>query len=158
MFANRIIGGWKIPAVAFYIVAVIFIFAYGAYRRKSGTKDFLENKIIDHEALPGFDGWWLTHALFFAVLGFIWQGHYLQVLVVSLGWEAFEHMLGAYKIKMSGIRLQLMGATDKDGNPIACTDDDDNYWYGRYLTDSYANILGYCIGTAVGRKLWPDTQ
>lgn len=161
MYANRSIGGVRIPCVAFYIVAIILIFAYGGFRRRTGTKDFLEDKIIDHPSCPGFDGWAVAHFLFFGILGFLYPGHYLQCLIVSLGWEAFEHMLGTHKIKMSGVRLQLMGATDSEGNPVDASSDDEgenDWWYGRFTTDSFFNMAGYTLGSELGQKLWPPTK
>ncbi len=156
MFANRDIGGFKIPCVAFLIVCIVLIFVYGAYRRGTGTTDFLEKKIVDSPGCPGFDGWAVAHILFFGILGFIYPGHYVQALLIGIGWEIFENTLGTHKITMSGVRLQLMGATDKDGRPVE-QDEGNSWWYGRESDVCY-DMIGYIIGSAVGAKLWPPKK
>lgn len=153
MLANRNIGGVKIPCVTFYIVAVILIFAYGAYHRKTKTRDVLETKIIDHPSCPGFDGWAVTHMLFWALLGFIYPGRYFQCLVVSMLWESFEHAMGTTKLALSGKRLQVVGATDEYGNPI---EDKDAFWYGRFVSDPFFNLMGYILGSELGMRAWPE--
>jgi hypothetical protein len=153
MFANRTIGGVKIPCVAIYIVAVLLIIAYGAILRKTGTKDPLERKIIDHPSCPGFDGWAVTHFFLFAFLGLLYPGHYLQALLVSIGWEAVEHCLGTNQIEVSGKRLQLVGDQDEEGRP---TGNNEAWWYGRFTTDPCFNMAGYVLGSTAASKFWPN--
>lgn len=155
MFANRYIGGIKIPCVALYIIVVLIIFAYGAYIRASGAPDILEKKVIDHPSCPGFDGWGVTHFLFFGVLGLFYPGHYVQVLLISVFWESIEHLLGQTKIMVGGSRLQLVGDQDKEGR---YTGDDENFWYGRFVTDPAFNMAGYILGSEIAKKYWPNTH
>ena len=160
MYANRLICGVKVPCVALLIVCVMFIFAYGYYRRQTGTLDFLEKKIVDSPSFPGFDGWAVTHTLFFGFLGFLYPGHHVQALVASVAWEGFESVLGANKITMSGVRLQLIGATDADGRPIDPDDEGEGgnaWWYGR-SSDVLFNLTGYIVGSALGMRLWPPKK
>lgn len=152
MFANRYIQGVKVPCVALYIVVVLFIIAYGYFIRRTGTRDVLEKKIIDRKGFEGCDGWGLTHLIFFAVLGVLYPGHYVQALAVSFGWEAVEDFLGTHKIEVSGKRLQLIGDTDADGKPTGNTD---GYWYGR-LSDVALNMSGYVLGSAFAESYWPN--
>lgn len=154
MFANRKIRGITIPCVAVYIVVVLAIVVYGIYLRKTGTKDILEKKIIDHASCPGFDGWAVTHFFFFGLLGVLFPDKYIQALGVSLGWETIEHLLGTTNIEMSGKRLQLIGDQDEEGKP---TNKKDAWWYGRFVTDNSFNLSGYILGSAIGRKYWPNT-
>lgn len=160
MFANRIIGGRKVPCVALYIVAVLAIVVYGMYIRKRKIKDVLEKKIVDHPSCPGFDGWAVTHFLFFLALGVLYPGHYVQCLAVSVGWEGVEHLLGTNNVKMSGKRLQLIGDQDADGNPVAPKDDGggEAWWYGRFVTDPAFNMAGYILGSAFANRFWPNVE
>ena len=157
MFANRTIRGVKIPCVAFYIIAVLAIITYGHYIRSTGTRDVLETKIIDHPSCNGLDGWGMTHFFFFLGLGILYPGHYFQCLVVSLGWEGIEHILGTCPIEINGKRLQLMGDQDEDGRPIKPKEGEPpKYWYGRFLSDSFLNLSGFIIGSALGNRYWPN--
>ncbi len=156
MFANRRIRGVKIPCVAIYIIAVLAIVVYGIVIRKRKIKDVLEKKVIDHPSCVGFDGWAVTHLMFFMMLGVLYPGKYVQCLVVSLGWEGIEHLLGTNKIEMSGKRLQLIGDQDADGNPIPPKDE--QWWYGRFTTDPMFNMAGYIIGSALGTRFWPNAE
>ena len=153
MFANRIINGIKIPCAALYIVAIILIVAYGFLIRSTKIPDILEKKVIDHPSCPGFDGWAVAHFLFFGIIGYLYPGHYIQVLIVSLAWEGIEHFLGQCKVMVGGKRLQLIGAQDEDGRYTG----DEDFWYGRFITDSFFNVSGYIIGTEASKKYWPNT-
>lgn len=158
MFANRTVRGVRVPAVAFYVVAVMAIVLYGRHIRRHRKRDVLERKIIDHPSCPGFDGWALTHLFFFGVLGLFYPGHYLQALVVSVGWEGVEHALGSCPLEVSGRRLQLVGDQDEDGNPIVpAAGEEPRYWYGRFVTDPAFNLAGYIIGSAIAERYWPVT-
>lgn len=155
MFANRYVRGVKIPCVVFYIIAVILIFAYGAYIRASGTPDILEKKVIDHPSCPGFDGWGVLHFFFFGVIGLFYPGHHFQALLISFVWEGIEHVLGQTKITVGGSRLQLVGDQDEEGR---YTGDDEKYWYGRFISDPLFNIAGYILGSEVSKRYWPNTH
>lgn len=154
MFANRTIGGVRIPCVAIYVIVVFAIVLYGHYLRKTETKDILERKIIDHPSCPGFDGWACSHFLLFGLLGFLFPGHHVQALVVSLGWEGVEHFLGTNNLEFSGKRLQLIGDQDEDGRPIKS--EKPAYWYGRFVTDNSFNLSGYILGSAIASRWWPN--
>lgn len=151
MFVSRTVGGVKIPCCVFYIIVVLVIFAYGALIRQTGTPDVLERMVIDDPSVSNFDGWAATHLLFWTFLGFWFPGHYLQALGFSLAWEGFEDFLGRTKITMGGSRLQLVGGTDEDGGLTG----DDQYWYGRYTTDTAYNLIGYILGSALAARFWP---
>jgi hypothetical protein len=152
MLANREIGGVRVPCTVFYIIAVIAIFVYGWYKRKMKSRDFLETKIVG-----SLDGWSLTHLFFWFGIGFIYPDHYMQCLIISMLWEGFETVLGTTKIQLSGVRLQLIGATDENGYPIDCTDAEDAFWYGR-ISDIGVNLLGMAMGSKIGRWIWPPKQ
>lgn len=152
MFANRYIRGVKVPCVAILIVAVIAIVAYGYYLRKTKSRDILETKIIDRKGFEGIDGWGLTHALLYFVMGLMYPGHYVQALALSYLWEMTEDFLGTHPITVGGKRLQLIGDTDADGRP---TGNDKAYWFGR-ISDVAINVTGYILGTAVSEKYWPN--
>jgi hypothetical protein len=153
MFANRTIRGVKVPCAAIYIVAVLAIVSYGIVIRKYKIKDRLEKPVINHPSCPGFDGWGGLHFLFFGIIGYMFPGHYVQCLAVSLLWEGIEHGLGTNKIEMSGKRLQLIGDQEKDGTPIPPKDE--QWWYGRFTTDPAFNMAGYILGSALGNRYWP---
>lgn len=153
MFANRYIRGVKVPCVAILIVAVIAIVAYGYYLRRTKSRDILETPILKKKpGFDGFDGWGLTHALLYAVLGYLYPGHHLQAFTVSVAWELIETFLGTSDIRVGGRRLQLIGDTDEEGRP---TGKSDGYWYGKEL-DVIVNMGSYCIGSALADKYWPN--
>lgn len=153
MFANRKIRGVTVPCVALYIVVVLAIFVYGHFLRTTRTVDHLETKVVDHPSCPGFDGWAVGHFFFFALLGWLYPGRHVQFLLVSLGWETFEHLLGQTKLAVGGSRLQLIGDQDEEGKS---TGKDDRYWYGRFVTDNSFNMSGYILGSAAAERWWPN--
>jgi len=158
MFASRRVGGVRVSCLAIMIVAVIMIFAYGFFVRRLGIPDVLERKVIDDPSVHEFDGWAATHLLFWAFLGFWFPGRYLQALGVSLLWEGFEDFMGRHPLRVGGKRLQLIGATDGEGNFGDAAGDGgaDSYWYGRYVTDTSFNLMGYIVGSALARRFWPE--
>src|SRR3972149_5524549 len=118
MFANRTLAnGTVIPSVAFYVVAIVAIFAYGWIIRNRGLRDRLEVKIVDHHILQEIDGWGVTPFLFFSLIGWFFPGKHLQFLTVGAIWEAIECFMGQYPVKVSGKRVQVVGKTDEVGNP-----------------------------------------
>jgi len=153
MFASRCIGGFRVPCVVFYIVVVLAIFAYGFIIRRLGWPDSLEKKITNDPAWSNCDGWAMTHLFFWAFLGFWYPGRYLQALGVSLGWEAFEDLLGRKRLTVGGSRLQLVGETDA---VTKRPQERDKYWYGRYVTDTFYNLAGYIVGSALAARFCPE--
>ena len=154
MFANRIIGGCNIPCVTLYIITIFAIIIYGYIIRKTNTRDILEKKIYHHPICQDIDGWSITHLIFFGVLGMLYPGNHLQFLVVGIGWEAIESFIGQNRIKISGKRLQLVGDQDCDGN---MTGNDNAYWYGKE-SDIVVDMVGYCIGSALSSRYWPNNN
>lgn len=145
MFANRVIGGVKIPCVAVCIVAVLLIIAYWALIASSHTKDFLGATVIDRPSCPGIDGWWILHALFFFVIGLLYPGHYLQALIVSYVWEGVE--------QLAGETLETFNVMEKFDSVRVKSK---RYWYGRFVHDPLANMIGYIIGSAISERYWPN--
>lgn len=146
-------GCGRVAAGAVLLVMVVLIFVYGAVIRHFRWPDVLERKVIDDPAVHNFDGWAGTHLIAWAFMGFVFPGRYVSALAVSLVWEGFEDTLGRTRLTVGGKRLQLVGATAEDGELAAA---DDEFWYGRYVTDSFFNLAGYIIGSAAAARLWPD--
>jgi len=151
MLASREIGGVRVHCVALYVVVVLAIILYGWFIRRNRLRDPLARQIYFHPLCQDLDGWSATHLLFFATLGVLFPGKYLQFLVVGVGWEVIETILGQNELKVSGHRLQLMGDQDEDGNP---TGKQDAYWYGR-CSDILVDVVGYTLGSTWAEKYWP---
>ena len=156
MYVSRCIGGVHIPCVVFYIIIIIAILVYGYFIRKTGRPDVLERDVISDPAWDNCDGWAMTHLFFWGFLGFWFPGHYVQALGFSLGWEAFEDFLGRTKVSVGGSRLQLVGKTDDKTKLYVQGSDAEAFWYGRYVTDTFYNLTGYIIGSALAKRFWPE--
>lgn len=154
MYAVRCVDGTRVSSVAFYVAIIIVIFAYGFYVRKTGAPDVLERRVTKDPAWDNCDGWAMTHLFFWAFLGFWFPDHHLQALGASLGWEAVEDFLGRTHITVGGSRLQTIGHTDDDTCQYT-NDAEGKYWYGRYVTDTFFNLAGYIVGSALARVFWP---
>ena len=154
MFANRTIGGYRVPCVALYIVVVIVIILYGYFLRKTKTQDILAKRIYHHPICQEIDGWSISHLVFFGLLGVLYPGQHLQFLVVGIVWEVIESALGQNNIEVSGKRLQLIGEQDEEGNS---TDKPDAYWYGKE-SDIVMDVVGYAIGSAWAERYWPNAD
>lgn len=153
MFASRCVGGVRIPCAVFYIVVIIAIFAYGFFVRKTGRPDILERPMTKDPAWTNADGWAMTHLFFWAFLGFWYPGRYVQALGISLLWEGFEDLLGRTNVTVGGSRLQLVGETDENTQRPK---EEGMTWYGRYTTDSFFNLAGYIVGSALAARFWPE--
>ena len=158
MFATRCVGGLRVPGWVLCLVVVLFIFAYGAIIRRLGSPDVLERPFIDDPAVPNCDGWAMTHLIFWGFMGFWFPGRHLQALLISLAWEGFEDTLGRTNLKIGGKRLQLIGATDSDSKKPAGEGEDGDHlqWYGRFESDTFYNMTGYVIGSALAKRFWPE--
>ena len=143
----------RVPCYVWLLFIVLVIIIYGAVLRKTGGADVLERKVIDDPAVANFDGWAGTHVIFWAFLGFLYPGKYVQALTVSLLWEGIEDFLGRNRMTVGGSRLQLVGATDDTGQT---EDDNEAFWYGRYTTDPFFNMTGYILGSAAAERWWPS--
>jgi hypothetical protein len=154
MFANRFIGGLKVPCVAIFIVVVLVIILYGCFLRKTRARDVLAKRLFDHPVCQEIDGWSVSHLVFFGLLGFLYPGHHLQFLAVGVFWEGVETALGQNVLKVRGARLQLIGDQDEAG---FSTDEGEGeaYWYGKG-SDIIMNNLGYAVGSALAEKYWPN--
>ena len=158
-FANRRLGRSVIPCFVFYIIAVILIILYGVYTRLTKRPDVFERKVVDDPACIGFDGWGGLHFIFWLMLGWFFPGHHTQVLLISVVWEGIEDFLGRHEVQVNGKRLQLMGAQDEDGAPIAVDEGETGMrWYGRYLSDPAFNMAGYILGSAAADRWWPNDE
>jgi hypothetical protein len=158
MYAHRFIQGIRVPAYAILIVAVIVIFLYGYAIRHFGVRDALEKKVVDDPSVHNFDGWATTHFFFWAFLGFWFPNHYVQALGISLAWEGFEDVMGRGWFTLGGRRLAVIGATDEDGKYVGDQQKsaaEAEYWYGRYVTDTFFNLAGYIVGSALANRYWP---
>ena len=159
MFANRTIGDTRVPCVVFYIVCVLLIVVYGIFLRRTKTRDPLARRLFHHPVCQDIDGWSISHLLFFGLLGAFFPGHYLQFLLIGIGWEVVETGLGQNRLEVSGKRLQLIGGQDADGlsndADATCDDDSSAYWYGKE-SDIIMDMLGYALGSAWALKWWPN--
>ena len=148
------------PGVRCYkwlIVVVVLIFVYGAIIRRFGWPDVLERSVIDDPSVHNFDGWAGTHFIFWGFMGFLYPGRYVSALGISMAWEGFEDLLGRTKLTVGGSRMQLVGATEEDGATDSDpADSEEEFWYGRYVTDTFFNLAGYIIGSAVANRVWPE--
>jgi hypothetical protein len=145
MFANRYIGGFRVPCFAIYVVIILAIVVYGYFLRKTKTSDFLAKRIYHHPICQDIDGWSISHIIFFGVLGFLYPGKHLQFFIVGTIWEIIETVLGQNKLEISGKRLQLIGEQDPDGASMP-----DAFWYGKE-SDILMDVAGYAMGSALAK-------
>ena len=157
MFANREIAGVKVPCVALYIVVIIFIFAYGYYRRKrapvTSSRKSLPAAPAARPRRVGDNAHSVLRASWVRVSRPLRAGPDRGGRVGSIRAHARDA-----QDQVSGVRLQLMGATDNEGRPIECDDDSDKgnaWWYGRESDVCY-DMIGYILGSALGERLWPQ--
>lgn len=143
-----------LPGYVPLLMVVLFILIYGAIVRRFGWPDVLERKVIDDPSVHNFDGWAGAHFIFWAFMGFLIPDRYVSALGISLLWEGIEDNLGRHKIMVGGKRLQLVGATEEDGD---IQEDDEAFWYGRYVTDTFFNLAGYILGSAAAQRFWSET-
>lgn len=124
-------AGHNVEPIKLYVICVILIYLFCWLREGLGMGNFLEKKVIDHESWAGFDGWAVSHFMFWGLLGWLYPNHPGAALVLSVAWEGIEWALGEY------------------------TSDD---WYGRFTTDPFFNIAGYLLGSASRNTLRPPTH
>ena len=151
MFANRYIGGVKVPCIALYVVAILFIIVYGYYIRHAKDRTCSRRSLLNARASKGVTAGG-TPLLLIRPHGIpLPRALYPGIRCRSrLGGR--RDYLGTHKLEVSGKRLKLIGDTDEDGDP---TGNDDIWWFGR-ISDVCFDIGGYTVGTALAEKYWPN--
>jgi hypothetical protein len=81
------------------------------------------------------DGWALSHFLFYGMLGAVFPDHFGISMIVSVGWELFEFLLGKVPW-FTGIIEQV-------------SSDSQQFWYGK-PTDLLVNAAGFWAGAQLG--------
>lgn len=84
---------------------------------------------------PDCDYWSIVHAILYFILGCIFPGRYLMILIISVFWEIFESYSGTHDMTLFGYCINV----DTDGNR-------GEFWYGR-VSDVLLNLFGYILGT-----------
>jgi hypothetical protein len=115
-------------------------------------------KVLDHPIAQKIDGWSVSHLVFFFILGVLFPRRHLQFLLVGYGWEVIETYLGQGDIRLSGMRIKLIGENVPQVQPdgsVKYVADDDQYWYGKE-SDVIMDILGYSIGSYLADMFWPN--
>jgi hypothetical protein len=137
-------------ALGLLVIAVIA--AYGLYIRAADAPDVLARPLFTLPNGEAFDGWSLSHVLFFWVLGVLDPGRPLLYNGLGCAWEALETLLGQVPIDFGTGRVRLLGPADDRGAYIlgreSPADDAPLYWYGKW-SDPPLNALGYALGSRV---------
>ena len=118
--------------ITLFIICVIMIFAYRKMRCNINNK---YKDPLEYEFLYYFDGWSVTHLVFYMLLGYLYPNYLILTLVLGALWELFEHYTSIYKPRL------LFGIGDcSTNNGIT-----DKWWYGKW-SDLFVNALGFIIG------------
>lgn len=127
--------------VVLCIVALLFIMMGHIYREQ--VQLALKHEFVK---LPGttFDWWSVSHALLFAIFGFIIPDHHLSFFTIGAGFEFFEDMLSSDKTT----QLADCMSADRDSKFMCQFSINDDYWYAKW-DDVFVNLLGYTVGSAL---------
>jgi len=105
------------------------------YRKTRCNKNTKSKDPLEYEFLYYFDGWSITHLLFYMLLGYLYPKYLILTFILGALWELFEHCTRIYKPKL------LFGIGD-------CSTNDgitDKWWYGKW-SDLFVNATGLLIG------------
>lgn len=129
------------------IIAILFINVGHIYRDK--VQLVMKHKLI---TVPSFnlDWWSLSHAVLFALYGFIIPNHHMTFTMLGALFELLEDALS------SDATTQLADCTTKDKkNKVMCKFSiNTDYWYAKW-DDIIMNFIGYSIGSAIRTTIAP---
>jgi hypothetical protein len=113
-----------------------FIVLYGTYRCKAENfTDPLTTKFAPAPYDQFFDGWGITHFLFFMTLAYMYPTKNALILIwfLGVGWEVVESIFHDHPFYISKCNYKLT------------TDDVSGWWYGRWQ-DIIMNSAGMLLG------------
>jgi len=88
-----------------------------------------KNKTINGVLFNGcLDFWHIAHILLYILVGILYANNYILILVISIIWEFYEHLMFKYLIKKSNC------------NELSCM----------RIEDIFLNLFGYFIGSFIG--------
>lgn len=124
--------------ISLYILIIItIIIHYNWFYHENKCESFLNNKKNKNECVFNthkykyysgifwggcIDRWHISHILLWIIIGLLSPNNYIIVIIISILWEYYEHLI-----------------------PIYYCNGDYNRFYGRY-EDILLNIFGYSIG------------
>jgi hypothetical protein len=122
--------------------AVFIIIAYGTYRCK--TTDFQDPLTKSMFGPPWnlfFDGWGISHFMFYGFLAYMFPKKRTLIIIFLLGvlWEIVESIFKDHPFYLSDCKYEV--TTDKGG-----------WWYGRWQ-DIIMNSLGMATGVFMRRYI-----
>ena len=120
-------------------VPILLICMYGKFRcHNKDFKDPLETSLF-----WGFDGWSITHVVWFMFLGIKFPNKLILVTILGIIWELFENYYGKERPGWLG------GYGDCDGL-VSKNKEDGNWWYGKW-SDIACNVSGFLIGKYISK-------
>ena len=102
------------------------------YNAKFTSLLFLEGNYFKNNYFV-IDKWYLTHLLFYGMMGYLYPDILHLSMTMGFLWEAFEFYLGYYKPKW------FFNCYNTKHNSSGC-------WYGR-VSDIFVNYIGFITGS-----------
>jgi hypothetical protein len=140
------------------VVALIFIVIGHAFRDQ--IQNVLKQEICKFPECS-IDYWSVSHFLLFGLFGFLIPGYHLTAFTIGASFEFTEDYLSADENTLFADCSKPCGREDgmcgdNDSRKTWCNGYQDGYWYSN-MTDSFVNLIGYTLGSAIRTTLLPDT-
>ena len=128
-----------------FVIVFVLIVLYGWLRCKKKFPDVLEFKLFKNEKLKNLDGWWISHLVFYILMGYLYPYALRLSFIIGCIWELIELWAGKYKPKI----FNSLGfcKSSKKGEK------DKIWWYGKW-EDPVGNLMGLLIGKNIRLHTW----
>lgn len=134
----------------FCIAALLFIIVGHAYQEQ--IQQMLKKEICRFPKCS-IDYWSIGHFCLFWMFGFFLPGYPLSAFVFGATFEFAEDYLASDGNKL----FTNCSNPYRDGSrTVWCNGVQDGYWYSN-MTDSWVNLTGYVIGSAIRTTFLPHT-
>jgi hypothetical protein len=143
--------------MALILVSMIFIMIGHMYRDQ--IQSVLKQEVCKFPECS-IDYWSISHFMLYSIFGFLIPGYPLTAFTIGASFEFAEDYLAADENTLFANCKEPCGRQDgfctkDDTRKNWCNGVQDGYWYSN-ATDSFVNLLGYVVGSAMRTTIFTD--
>jgi hypothetical protein len=138
--------------IIFILGLVSLVFIMFGHRNRDEIQQVLKKELCKFPECS-IDYWSASHFFLFAIFGFLAPNYPLTFFLLGAGFELAEDYLSADENTLFADCKKPYNGTRKK---FWCNGIQDGYWYSN-MTDSWVNLTGYIIGSAIRTVMFPDT-
>jgi hypothetical protein len=159
MLGWEFINKYKIGiCIGLIILSLMFIMFGHCYKEQ--VQQVLKQELCKFPECS-IDYWSISHFMLFGLFGFLIPDYPVSFFTIGTGFELIEDYLSSdsttlYVDCSNPCGKDTMCNKDNSNRKIWCNGIQDGYWYSN-ATDSFVNLLGYVIGSAVRTTFFAES-